>query len=188
MATHDLPHPHDKYVVASALLTVAGLATALVYTVSSTPYTMVLFLGLGQMCIGLGMVLLVAVIALDVKARLQSVVERRFRAGDVVFRQGDFPDRLYLIGQGEVEVIRTEDGKEVVLARMKAGEFFGEMGILGNTPRTATVKAATDLETLSIHRNYFRPLIAYVPAWRDRLFDEYRRRSGTPPSAKGRTS
>jgi len=182
MATLDLAHPHDKYVVASALLTVAGLVTALVYTVSSTPYTMVLFLGFGQLCIALGMVMLLAIVALDVRTRLQSVVERRFRAGEVVFRQGDFPDRLYLIGQGEVDVIRSENGREVVLARLKAGEFFGEMGILGNTPRTATVRAASDLETLSIHRHYFGPLLAYVPAWHDRLFDDYRRRSGAPPA------
>jgi len=177
MERRELAHPHDKYVVAAALLTVAGLLTALVYTLSSTPYTMVLFLGLGQLLLALGMATFVVVLGLDVRARLQSVVERRFAAGEVVFSQGDFPDRLYLVGRGEAEVVRNEDGTEVVLARVKAGEFFGEMGILGNTPRTATVRAATDLETLSIHRSYFGPLLAYVPAWRDRLFDDYRRRS-----------
>jgi hypothetical protein len=188
MAAPDLTHPHEKYVVASALLTVAGLGTALVYTLSSTPYTMVLFLGVGQLCIALGMVMFMAVVILDVRSRLQSVVERRFKTGDVVFKQGDFPDRLYLIGRGEAEVIRTDQGKDIVLARLKAGEFFGEMGILGNTPRTATVKAATDLETLSIHRNYFGPLLAYLPAWRERLFDEYRLRSGAPPAANSGAS
>jgi len=105
-----------------------------------------------------------------------------------VFKQGDFPDRLYLIGEGEVDVIRSAGGKDVVLASMKAGEFFGEIGILGNTPRTATVKAVTDVETLSIHRDYFRPLLAYLPVWRERLFEEYGRRSGSrPPAQLGNT-
>jgi len=78
MATRNLTHPHDKYVAASGVLTVAGLATGLLYTLWSTPYTMLLFLGLGQLCIVLGIVTLTAVFILDVRARLQSVVVRRF--------------------------------------------------------------------------------------------------------------
>ena len=59
----------------------------------------------------------------------------RFRAGDVVIRQGDEPDRFYIVADGEVEVVRhTAEGADVPLATLRHGEVFGEIGILGACP------------------------------------------------------
>ena len=177
-------HPHDRYLWLSGLLTVFGLLTAIVFTLRSTPYLMVLFLGLGLTCVFAGVVIFAALAVSDVRSRLHSVVQRAFKAGDIVFREGDFPDRLYLIGQGEAEVMKEGRGRDpIVLARLGPGEFFGEIGIIGNTPRTATVRAATDLETLSIHRDYFTSLLAYLPSWKERVFEDYRRRAATREDA-----
>jgi CRP-like cAMP-binding protein len=178
MTRDTVVHPHDRYLRLSGLLTVFGLLTAVVFTLRSTPYLMVLFLGLGLSCVVAGVVIFAVLLIADVRSRLHSVVEKAFKAGDVVFRQGDFPDRLYLIGKGEVDVVKdVEGGRPAVLARLGPGEFFGEVGIIGHSPRTATVRAATDLETLSIHRDYFTSLLSYLPAWKDRVFEDYRRRA-----------
>jgi len=186
MTADAVVHPHDRYLMLSGLLTVFGLLTAVVFTLRSTPYLMVLFLGAGLTCVLAGVALFVVLLVLDVRSRLHSVVERSFKAGDVVFRQGDFPDRLYLIGKGEAEVTREVRGEPpTVLARMRPGEFFGEMGIIGNSPRTATVRAATDLETLSIHRDYFTSLMTYLPSWKERVFEDYRRRAAAPVRSGG---
>jgi CRP-like cAMP-binding protein len=186
MTRDAVTHPHDRYLRLSALLTVFGLATAVVFTLRSTPYLMVLFLGLGLSCVVAGVVIFAVLLIADVRSRLHSVVERKFKAGDVVFRQGDFPDRLYLIGTGDAEVMKeVPGGNAVVLARLGPGEFFGEIGIIGNSPRTATVRAATDLETLSIHRDYFTSLLTYLPSWKERVFEDYRRRAGAPASPGG---
>ena len=177
-------HPHDRYLRLSGLLTAFGLLTAVVFTLRSTPYLMVLFLGVGLTCVVAGAAIFAALLVSDVRSRLHSVVQRAFKAGDVVFRQGDFPDRLYLIGKGEAEVTKdVRDEAPVVLARLGPGEFFGEIGIISNTPRTATVRAATDLETLSIHRDYFTSLLAYLPSWKERVFEDYRRRAATREDA-----
>ena len=174
-------HPHDRYLALSGLLTAFGLLTAIVFTLRSTPYLMVLFLGAGVACVIAGAAIFAALLVADVRSRLHSVVERAFKAGDVVFKEGDFPDRLYLIGKGEAQVTKEAGGGSlVVLATLGPGEFFGEIGIIGNTPRTATVRAATDLETLSIHRDYFTSLLTYLPSWKERVFDDYRRRGAKP--------
>ena len=174
-------HPHDRYLALSGLLTAFGLVTAIVFTLRSTPYLMVLFLGVGLTCVIAGVVIFVVLLVSDVRSRLHSVVERAFKAGDVVFKQGDFPDRLYLIGKGQAEVTKEARGASpVVLATLGPGEFFGEIGIIGNSPRTATVRATTDLETLSIHRDYFTSLLAYLPSWKERVFEDYRRRAAVP--------
>ena len=178
MKSPDVVHPHDRPLILAGLLTLFGLAVGVVYVLWSTPYTMVAFLGLGQMSILAGGLIFLAVVLLDLKARLQSVVEKRFSAGDVVFRQGEFPDRLFLIGEGEAEVLREmPNGDLVPLARLMPGEFFGEMGILGNAPRSATVKAATDLKTLSIHRSYLGPILTYLPSWKEKVREEYAQRT-----------
>lgn len=171
-------HPHDRYLILAGILTLLGLGLGIVHVLWSTPYTMVAFLGLGQITILAGAAIFLGIILLDLKARLQSVVEKRFAKGDVVFRQGDFPDRLYLIGNGEAEVIREmPGGEELSLARLQAGEFFGEMGIVGNTPRSATVRAATALETLSIHRSYLGPIFSYLPSWQEKIREDFAQRT-----------
>lgn len=168
---------HPRYLLLAGALAMAGLLTALVYHVWFTPYTMVLFMMAGQ-----GLILLAAGCFLyavwsGVRARLRSIVEKKLKAGEIVFRQGERADRLYVIGKGEVEVVRETPGKEdVVLVRLGEGQFFGEIGILGDTPRTATVRAATDIEVLSIHRSYFTSLFSYLPMLRENVLSAYRER------------
>ncbi len=169
---------HARRLTIAGLLALLGLGTAVLYTLHATPYTMILFMGGGQTLLLAALLVFLQVVVADLRVRLQSVVERRFRAGETVFRQGDPSDRLYAIGRGEAEVVREDPaGGETVLARLGPGEFFGEMGLLGNAPRMATVRAATDLDVLSIHRLYFGQLYSYLPSLRDGILAEYRRRS-----------
>jgi CRP-like cAMP-binding protein len=83
---------------------------------------------------------------------------RRFAPGEVVIRQGDDPDRFYVIVSGEAEILNHHpSGDDLILAVLGAGEYFGEIGILHNRPRTATVRASgsADLEVLSLEREHF---------------------------------
>jgi len=72
-------------------------------------------------------------------SRLEPVA---LQEGQVLFRQADFPDALYLVAEGRVQVVRTtEEGEERILAVLGPGELVGEMGLLDGIPRTATVVA-----------------------------------------------
>jgi nitric-oxide synthase, bacterial len=79
-----------------------------------------------------------------------------FNVGDVVFSEGDRGDRLYLILTGRAEVRRKEGASEIVLAELLPGQFFGEIAILKDTPRTATIVALDPLETVSLDGAWFR--------------------------------
>ncbi len=165
---------HPRFLLAAALLAMLGLLTAVVYYLRFTPYTMVLFMMAGQGLILLAAACFAYAVWFGIRARLRSIEEKRYRAGDIVFRQGDPPDRLYVIGKGEVDVIRETPGEpDVVLTRLGKGQFFGEIGIISDTPRTATIRAATDLELLSIHRGYFTSLFSYLPMFREKVLSEY---------------
>jgi uncharacterized protein YhbP (UPF0306 family) len=92
-----------------------------------------------------------------VTANLESV---QVQAGEVIVRQGTPADEFFIIVDGEVEILREEDGLTRSVAKLSRGEFFGEIAILLNRPRTATVRAVTTTTLLSMTRNTFRNLIA----------------------------
>jgi CRP/FNR family cyclic AMP-dependent transcriptional regulator len=74
----------------------------------------------------------------------------RFRDGDIIVREGDLGREMYVIRRGRVEVTRSHDGRNVVLATLERGSFFGEMSLLEAEPRSATVRAKGDTELLVI--------------------------------------
>jgi CRP/FNR family transcriptional regulator, cyclic AMP receptor protein len=72
----------------------------------------------------------------------------------LVFRQGDIPDAMYLVQGGRVAIsVWTEDNEELVLATLADGEFFGELGLLDGSPRTATAKALGPVELIEIRKD-----------------------------------
>jgi peroxiredoxin 2/4 len=74
-----------------------------------------------------------------------------FAAGDTIVAEGDPADRFYVIAHGEVTISRrSPGGEEQKLATLGRGQFFGEVGILADTRRTATVRAVNDVELLGL--------------------------------------
>jgi len=178
MTTTEFTYPYRKHLIVAAVIGMLGLLTGLAYMLRSTPYTMLIFLMGGQVLIFLAIGIYIYVMARDIKAKLDSIVEKPFAKGEVIFRQGDDGDRLYVVTKGEVEVVREDPEKgDLVLARLGPGEYFGEMALINNQPRNATVRAVTDAETLNIHRTDFDLLFRNVPALRQSIEAVMKQRS-----------
>jgi signal transduction histidine kinase len=84
--------------------------------------------------------------------------------GDIVMREGSEGDGLYLLLDGELEVSRRSGDEEIVLGVQGPGEFFGELSLLENVPRTATLRARTDCELIVVTPRAFEELLARHPA------------------------
>jgi putative peptide zinc metalloprotease protein len=83
-----------------------------------------------------------------------------YSAGAVIIRQNDVGDRFYLIRSGRVRVRRTaDDGTEAVLGEMSTGEYFGEMALLSDAPRAATVEAVEATRVWSLDKAAFQELL-----------------------------
>lgn len=98
------------------------------------------------------------------------------KAGDVVIRQGDPADLFYIIGSGRFAVDQTEPtiGATHRLRVMGPDEVFGELGLMNNTPRTATVTAETDGTLLALPGAAFLELVNSASGLSGRLTDRYR--------------
>jgi uncharacterized membrane protein len=87
-----------------------------------------------------------------------------FEEGDVIFHYGDPGDSMFVIRKGEVEVFFKDDtGERVVLETACEGDFFGELSLLDNGPRTASVVVTRKLEALRVDRNDLGHLLRMHP-------------------------
>jgi len=85
-------------------------------------------------------------------------------AGQLVFRQGDPGDKLYLIARGQVEVlVHNAQGETRAIDRMDDGEHFGEMALLQDVARNATIRTVTDCLFLTLPKNAFLALLKELP-------------------------
>ena len=82
------------------------------------------------------------------------VNELHFEVGQTVIAQGDTGNAMFIINEGEVEVVREKEGdsRETTLAFLKAGDYFGEVALFQQCRRTATIRAKTSLKLLEIKR------------------------------------
>lgn len=86
-----------------------------------------------------------------------------FQPQQVLFHQGDDGDAAYVIMKGEAEIVAETAGGDIPLARVGENAIVGEIAILCEVPRTATVKAATQMDTLRIEKEHFLRLIREFP-------------------------
>jgi CRP-like cAMP-binding protein len=103
---------------------------------------------------------------------------RRCAAGDVVYRQGEPADGMYLLHDGEVELLRGSDGDERSLVRLAAGAFFGETALLGRGPRASSARMTADGSLFTLERTSLLARIHEDPSMAFRLVEHLARRLG----------
>jgi CRP/FNR family cyclic AMP-dependent transcriptional regulator len=106
----------------------------------------------------------------DLATLAAAVRTRRFRRGEVIFRQGEPGDALHVILGGRVKISSPSDtGVEAILTTLRPGEWFGALALLDGAPRSASATAIEPTETLVLPRDRFRALVNDVPAIRDQV-------------------
>jgi NADH dehydrogenase len=120
--------------------------------------------------------------------QMASVGRAHFGKDQIIFDQGERGDRLYVIVDGEVDIVRRDADGERVLATLKQGDFFGEMALVSDQPRNAAARARTDTNLVTMDRAAFSTLFATLPPLRN-LFEEMvtaRSGRGAPPPRPAR--
>jgi ATP-binding cassette subfamily B protein len=116
------------------------------------------------------------------EAQLATLAERfvseRYPAGTLVFREGDKGDRLHIVVRGKVEILKRVGQDLRQVAVLDDGSFFGEIALLQDVVRTATVRTRTPCLLLALDRDQFLDLLSVVPELRvafERVADARRR-------------
>ncbi len=112
----------------------------------------------------------------ELRELAREVAIRNFNTGEVLFEEGDEADTLHLIRSGSVAVSRRLGGREVVLSYVASGNYVGEMGLVGNTRRMATVKATVPTETISLTKDVFNALLEHNPQLKNKVQSTVRER------------
>ena len=106
------------------------------------------------------------------------IKKQHFEPGDIIFHQGDLGDSVYVIEQGDCDVLKEDNGAVKTLATLHAGDYFGEMALLSDKTRNATIQARTAMEVLLIPKRDFDTLRRSVPAFGE-VFKELARQRAT---------
>ena len=118
-----------------------------------------------------GLILLGVVLFVVVAIFAQrTMVLEEFGPGEAIFREGDPGRHVYVIRTGNVEVLATRpDGREEVIARLYPGDHFGELALLRDAPRTATIRTVTAVQLLKMSPSNFLALYFSLPGFRDNV-------------------
>jgi CRP/FNR family cyclic AMP-dependent transcriptional regulator len=95
---------------------------------------------------------------------------REYKGGDVIVHQGEMGDCMYVIQEGEVEVVRVDKGSIIRLAVLGRGDFFGEMSVFEKEVRSATVRALDRVRVITVDKKTFMRRIQEDPTLAFRIF------------------
>ena len=100
--------------------------------------------------------------------------------GTVVIREGEAGQGLFMLLLGEVEILNKDaSGRDKPVAKLGAGDVFGEMSLLGDRPTTATVRTLSRTTIMFLGRDYFRRLVDALPTLRQYFEDLSKQRRRT---------
>ena len=106
----------------------------------------------------------------------EAALGRFYADGEVVARQGDVGDCMFMIQDGEVEIVLEEHGTEVVLRTAGRNELLGEMAIFDRAPRSATIRARGRARILTLDKRNFLRRINEDPSLAFRMIETMSRR------------
>ena len=93
----------------------------------------------------------------------QTDLMRNFTEGEIIIKEGEVGNRLYIVHEGTVRISKTVLGKEKILADLAQGDFFGEMSLINEKPRTADATALSDVKVLVLDWATFKRRITQYP-------------------------
>ena len=106
----------------------------------------------------------------------ESSLGKDYKDGDIIFEENSVGREMYIILTGKAIVIKERGDVETTLATLEEGDFFGEMSLFDNNPRSATVKALGDVKLLEINQKNFLKKISRDPSLAFRMLEKMSQR------------
>ena len=166
-----------RLVILAQLLALATLLLGLNFLIQTTGGTLFLFASVAPLLALIGIVILIRVGIYKYNVRHHLFDVETYSAGEVIIREGDPGDCAYFIQEGEVEVLRHEEGQDKVIATLGKDSYFGEMALLSHAPRNATVRATNETRVAALGKDNFVKLLAVLPQTRESILQTVQARA-----------
>jgi hypothetical protein len=163
---HGLRHGdwRSKFILASQILIGVAALMGLVAMITKQPLLLLAWAAVGQGLILLGVACFIIVALFSQR----TLVSEEFGAGEIIFDQGDLGRDVYVVKSGTVQVLmKDRDGRQELINTLGPGDHFGEMALLRNAPRNATIRTVTPVEVYRMSPNNFAALYTSLPALRE---------------------
>jgi hypothetical protein len=161
--------------VAALSLTLAALLIGLQFVLKTTGGTLFLFTMAAPPLVLLSIAILL-ICSIDEYRQTHRLFDvERHEAGQTIFSQGDQGNCAYFIRRGEVEVVDEQKG--TVVATLGPGEFFGEMALISNAARNATVRTVSSAELAVLGKRNFLNMMRLLPETEEAILSTVRQRA-----------
>lgn len=153
--------------LAAQTLTLISLLLGLNFLVNTTGGTLFMFSTFGPVLVFLSIAILVGVGIYKHNTSHDLFDIETFNPGEIIFREGDIGDCAYFIHSGEVEVLKEQQGKQQVIAKLGKDQYFGEMALITNARRNATIRAASKVCAAALGKNDFLTMLSVLPGTKE---------------------
>lgn len=95
-----------------------------------------------------------------------AITKQVFKAGTYIFHEGDVESHFFIIETGEVHIVtKDKTGQSIIVAKLFAGDSFGEFALIDKAPRTASALAKTDISVMRISEEGYQAMLRDLPIW-----------------------
>jgi len=149
--------------ILAQLLALTALLLGLNFLVRTSGGTLFLFASVAPVLVIVAIAILAGVGIYRYNASHHLFDVETYQPGEVIIREGEPGVCAYFIQEGQVEVLRREQGQDKVIATLGKDQYFGEMALLSNAPRNATVMAEKETRVAALGKDNFVKLLSVLP-------------------------
>jgi hypothetical protein len=159
----------NRFLIVAQVLALTSLGLGLNFLVQTSGGTLFLFASVAPLLVILAIAILVGVGVYIYNASHHLFKVETYSPGEVIIREGEPGVCAYFIQEGQVEVLRQEQGQDKVIAALGKDEYFGEMALLSNAPRNATVRATKETRVAALGKDNFVKLLGVLPQTKESI-------------------
>jgi len=163
-----------RMTITSLALTLVALLLGLQFVYRTNGGTLFLFSAVAPILVITAIALFLWTTLIEFRQAHKLFSVEHFPAGTIVFRQGDPADCAYFIREGEVVVI--DEDLNAPVTKLSAGEYFGEIALVTNQPRTATVRTLSQVELAVLGKENFLNMMRLLPTTEDEILHTIQKR------------
>lgn len=156
-------------------LTLAAMLSGLLFVHRTTGGTLFLFSFVAPIFVLSAITIYAVTQILEFRQKHKLFTIETYPAGWTVFRQGDPADSAYFIRSGEVEVIDEDTGS--VIRSLGSGDYFGEIALIANAPRSATIRTVSEVELAVLGKRNFLNMMRLLPTTEEAILHTVRERA-----------